>query len=271
MTLTTDAFEKTIGAVLTQKDLSVINISRNLTSAEQNYSNIERKTLPVVFAVTRIRQFLLGWKFTLRIDHKPLQYIYNPSNEIPKVVSARLERWAITLMTFNCDVQNNPCQGIGQADAMSRLRFKDCEDDLVAVAMGTFEKPLFDAKKLRNKMQSNKFTKRLLNRIRTGNWKICTKLEKFFLNLSNTLTAQNDSIYNESRCFIPITSQKQVIEKFRDVHQEINAWENSVKNNTSWPFMNDYVEQLVTNCAECSENRPRLTDSTDKCDECAPW
>ena len=128
MTLTTDASEETIGAVLTQNDHPVIYISRNLTSAEQKYSNIEREALAVVFAMTRLRQFLLGRKFTLRTDHKPLQYIFNPSNQIPKVVSARLARWAITLMAYDYDVQYTPGQDIGHADTMSRLRFKDDED-----------------------------------------------------------------------------------------------------------------------------------------------
>ena len=60
---------------------------------------------------------------------------------------------------------------------MSRLRFKDDEGDLVAVAMATFEKPVMDAEKLRKEMQSNEFTNWMMNRIRTGNWKNCTKLE----------------------------------------------------------------------------------------------
>ena len=93
VTLTTDASEKTIGAVLTSNDHPVIYISRNVTSAEQKYSNIEQEALAVVFAVTRLRHFLSGRKFTLTTDHKPLQYIFNPSNQIPNVVSVRLARW----------------------------------------------------------------------------------------------------------------------------------------------------------------------------------
>ena len=96
VTLTTDAPEKTFGGVLTQNDHPIIYISRNVTSAEQKYGNIERKALAVVFAVTRLQQFLLWRKLTLRTDHNPLQYIFNPSNQIPKVVSAKLARWAIT-------------------------------------------------------------------------------------------------------------------------------------------------------------------------------
>ena len=51
---------------------------------------------------------------------------------------------------------------------MSHLRFKDEEDDLVAVAVATFEKPVFDAEALRKKVQSNEYTKRMMNRIRTS-------------------------------------------------------------------------------------------------------
>ena len=246
--------KKNIGAVLTQNDHPVIYISRNLTSAEQKYSNIEREALAVVFAVTRrLRQFLLGRKFTLRTDHKPLQYIFNPSNQIPKVVSARLARWTITLMAYDYDVQYTPGQDIGHADAMSRLRFKDDEDDLVAVAMATFEKPVIDAEKLRKEMQSNEFTKRMMNRIRTGNWKNCTKMEKSFMNVSNALTVQNDLIYNGSRVFIPITCRKQVIEKFHEVHQGINALKNLVKKILGghlWIAISNNLSKIVPNVAK---------------------
>ena len=117
-------------------------------------------------------------------------------------------------MAYDYDVQYTPAQNIGHADAMSRLRFKDDEDDLVAVAMATFEKPVIGYDRLRKEMQSNEFTKRMMNRIRTGNWKNCTKIWKSFMNVSNALTIQSDLKYTGSSIFIPITCCKQVIENF---------------------------------------------------------
>ena len=99
-------------------------------------------------------------------------------------------------MAYDYDVQYTPGQDNVHADAMSRFRFKDDEDDLVAVAMATFEKLVIDAEKLRKEMHSNEFTKRMMNRIRTGNWKICTRMEKSFMNVSNALTVQKDLMYN---------------------------------------------------------------------------
>ena len=65
-------------------------------------------------------------------------------------------------MGYDYDVQYTPGQGIGHTDVMSRLRFQDDEDDLVAVAMATFEKPVIDAEKIRKGMQSHEFTKRMM-------------------------------------------------------------------------------------------------------------
>ena len=54
-TVNTDASEKTIGGVLLQEGHPVIYVSRKLIPAEQNYSNIEREALAIVFVVTRLK------------------------------------------------------------------------------------------------------------------------------------------------------------------------------------------------------------------------
>ena len=100
-TVTTDASEKAIGGVLSQEGHPVIYVSRKLSQAEQNYSNIEREALAIVFVVTRLKKFLLGRRFTLQTDHKPLKYLFAPDEEIPKTASARVTRWAIALMGFD--------------------------------------------------------------------------------------------------------------------------------------------------------------------------
>ena len=91
------------------------------------------------------------------------------------------------------------------------------------------------------------------------------------MNVLNALAIQSDLIYNGSRIFIQITFRKQVIEKFHDVHQGINAFNTLVKSNAWWLFMDSDIEQFVKNCTEFSKHRPRLIESTDKWEEYAPW
>ena len=59
-TITTDASEKAIGGVISQEGHPVIYVSRKLTPAEQNYSNIEQEALAIVFVVTK--QTIPCWK-----------------------------------------------------------------------------------------------------------------------------------------------------------------------------------------------------------------
>ena len=107
-TVTTDAPEKAIGGVLSQEGYPVIYVSKKLSQAEQNYSNFEREALAIVFVVTRLKQFLLGRRFTLQTDNKPLKYLFTPDEEIPKTASARITRWAIALMGFNFELKYAP-------------------------------------------------------------------------------------------------------------------------------------------------------------------
>ena len=89
----------------------------------------------------------------------------------------------------------------GHADALCRLRFEDDEYDSVAVAMATFEKPVIDAEKLRKEIESNELTKRMMNRIRTGNWKNCTKMENDLILFQMPLQYNNFDIYRIEKFF----------------------------------------------------------------------
>ena len=65
--MTTDASEKAIGGVLSQKWHPVIYVSKTLNQAEQRYSNNERESLAVVFVVKCLRQFYLAEKSTSKL------------------------------------------------------------------------------------------------------------------------------------------------------------------------------------------------------------
>ena len=104
-TVTTDASEKAIGGVLSREGHPVIYVSGKLNPADQNSSNIEREALAIGFVVTRLKQFVLGRQFTLMTEHKPLKYLFEPDEEIPKTASARVTRSAIALMGFDYELK----------------------------------------------------------------------------------------------------------------------------------------------------------------------
>ena len=72
-----DASSYSPGAVLTQKQSDgsyrpVVYASRALTPTKQRYAQIEKEALALTWACERFEEYLLGMKFQLHTDHKPL-------------------------------------------------------------------------------------------------------------------------------------------------------------------------------------------------------
>ena len=99
--LTTDSSEY---AIISQDVHSVTYQSRKLTTREKkNYSNIEKEALADKRIMERVRNILLGRKFLIISGHKPLDFIFNPKNELPRVTSSRTRR-GIKLIAFDLDI-----------------------------------------------------------------------------------------------------------------------------------------------------------------------
>ena len=114
-----DASSQGVGAVLLQYydgvPFPVAYASRKLNDAERRYSTIERECLAVIFAISKFRNYLVGRKFILEVDHKPLVYL----NKF-KTTNDRLMRWALGLQPYHFQIVHIPgTQNLG-ADLLSR-------------------------------------------------------------------------------------------------------------------------------------------------------
>ena len=101
-------------------------MSRTLSSAEQNYSQIEREALACIFGAIRFHQYLYGRKFILYTDHKPLLTLFSPSRGIPSQVSARIQRWALTMAAYEYDKKTSQH---GNADGLIRLPLTEPDEE----------------------------------------------------------------------------------------------------------------------------------------------
>ena len=103
-----DASAYAVGCILAQPgdnhmDFPICYASRQLNTAERNYSTIERKGLRMIFAVKKYRHYLLvANKFVSFIDHQALLYLVKKHCNTSKIV-----RWFLILLEFDFTVVVN--------------------------------------------------------------------------------------------------------------------------------------------------------------------
>src|SRR5436190_21330777 len=102
--VTTDASNFAIKAVLSQKfdnkELPIAFASRTLNEHEINYSTTEKELLAIVWTTKYFKPYLLGVKFKIVTDHKPLTWLFNL-----KEPNSKLLRWKLKLQEIDYEIE----------------------------------------------------------------------------------------------------------------------------------------------------------------------
>jgi len=120
--LDVDACGTQVGAALLQDQQEdglrpIAFISRVLEGEERNFSVTEKECLAVVWASLKLRAYLEGDRFLVRMDHDCLRWLL----KIDGTAHGRLAHWRMRLNELAFDIAYKPGQTHWLADGMSRL------------------------------------------------------------------------------------------------------------------------------------------------------
>ena len=127
-TVSSDASSYGLGGVLLQKQPNgewkpVMYASRTLSATEQRYVQIEKEALGITWVCERFKHFLLGKKFHIYTDHKPLIALL--SHKQLDELTLRIQRFRMRLMRYQFSIFHVPGKDLIIADALSRAPVTD--------------------------------------------------------------------------------------------------------------------------------------------------
>ena len=92
-----------------------------MTSAEENYAQIEKENLAIVFGCERFDHYIYGIHVTVETDHKPLESLATkPIHALPK----RLQRMMLRLQKYDLNIKYKKGSMMYLADTLSRASLK---------------------------------------------------------------------------------------------------------------------------------------------------
>lgn len=274
ISLTTDASSYGISGVLSQtlpsgEEKPVAFCSRTLSKAEQNYSVVEKEGLAVIFSVLKFFNYLIGYDFIIKTDHKPLLGLFGENRGYPQMAASRIQRWAVILSAFKYKLIY--VKGINnEADLFSRLPLpvkeaEDLEQNYMHFIKNAGVK--IDYKLIEKETREDKILSELCNAIRNG------KMSGLKGNDWIPFSRRKDELYIQDgivmwgyRVVIPKSLQKGILQYIHASHLGMVKCKSIARSYFWWPNMNVDLENEIRNCVSCLSVRPDPAKS-----ELIPW
>lgn len=253
LTIQCDASSFAVGGVLLQDGQPIAYTSRAMTTTESRYAQIEKEMLAILHSCKKFHHYILGRSVVVHTDHKPLQSIFNkPLLAAP----LRLQTMMLRLYAYDLDVQYKPGKEIPVGDALSRANLPDVEPDMPPLLVNMLDHIAVSPDRY---AEFQKCTANELNELRAmiqKGWPD-TKQEtphaiRDFWSVRDELAVVDGVIYKGMRIVVPPSMRNKMLSHIHASHLGIVKCKQRAREALYWPSMNQHIERLVQDCAECN-------------------
>ena len=202
--------------------------SRSLSETEQRYAQIEKEALAITWACSKFSDYILGRRFLIETDHKPLIPLLNTKNL--DALPPRILRFRLRLAKFDYIVFHVPGKLLYAADALSRAPMPETGEDPLEVegfveSITQFALPA-SKQRLDIYRQAQKYDPvcAQVREYSTKQWPakkfISADITPYWKE-RNDLTICNDLLMYKSRIVVPNVLREETLAKIHTGHQGI--------------------------------------------------
>ena len=258
-----DASSFGLGAVLLQQNNSswqpVAFASRVMSDTERRYAQVEKEALAVTWACEKFSTYILGKKFMIETDHKPLIPLLGTKhldNLPPRVLRFRLR-----LSRFEYDISHVPGKLLYTADTLSRAPIPSTEfcnlqeeaDLLMAISVEYLPASSQRIDQLKRAQASDLVCCTLISYCENG-WpekhSVSSQLKPYW-KWRGQLTTHNNLLLYGTRIVIPLSMQQEIVQKLHEGHQGIQRCHLHAKTSVWWPGISKQISDAIERCSIC--------------------
>lgn len=231
--------------------------SRILSSAEKNYSTIHKEALALYWGMTKFYQYLMGRRFTLYSDHKPLAAIFGEKKGIPEMAAGRLQRWSTYLSGFQYEFRHISSSS-NLADALSRMPVSSeeslnrAEIDYVNLVSETLPISL---KLIKAETRKDIILSKVIEYVQNG-WPdtVHEDLKPFFVR-RNELSVDSEVLMWGYRLVIPEKYKVNMLNELHVTHLGMTKMKTRARSYFWWPLLDADIEKYCKACSVCMSTR----------------